>query len=523
VWLLSIDKEDAVLTDKEKQQPTLGEKRPGESFKDQILRALHDDGANEPVNSSRPTQDEAEAKLKSETEKSPTTDEKDSKVEIKMPLSDESKLTRSKKKTSDKKSAPKEEISAVESEVKPMTRAESKKQASQTSKKQGRNEERNNPEIEEAIDPRDKEDKIVSRIVLIVVAALVIVVGIVGFTGYRYVDSALKPLDSTNKNYVSVNIPIGSSNKEIGHILEQDKVIKNGMIFNYYTKFHNLANFQGGYYNMQPSMSLEDVANLLQQGGTEKPEPPVLGKILIPEGFSIEQIAQAMEVNALTKKKEKTPYTSEEFMKVVQDPAFFDKMLKKYPELLTSASQAKDVRYRLEGYLFPATYNYSKGTTVEQLVEEMITAENQVMSAYYGTIKAKGMTVQEVLTLASLVEKEGVKDEDRREIAQVFFNRMTPGIDMPLQSDISVLYAMNQHKELLTEKDTQIDSPYNLYIHTGYGPGPFDSPGKNSIEAVLNPKDNDYLFFVADIKTGEVYFAKTYEEHQELVDKYVNN
>ncbi|OTE88755.1 aminodeoxychorismate lyase, partial [Escherichia coli] len=115
---------------------------------------------------------------------------------------------------------------------------------------------------------------------------------------------------------------------------------------------------------------------------------------------------------------------------------------------------------------------YYTGNTLEEVVTQMVDKSNSVLSKYFDQIAQKEMTVQEVLTLASLVEKEGSKLEDRKNIAQVFFNRLA--IDMPLQSDISILYSLGEHKELVTYGDTQVDSPYNLYVHTGYGPGPFN-------------------------------------------------
>ena len=159
--------------------------------------------------------------------------------------------------------------------------------------------------------------------------------------------------------------------------------------------------------------------------------------------------------------------------------------------------------------------------SLKDLVIQMVNKTNTVLQPYFSTIKQQNLTVQEVLTLASLVEKEGVKENDRKNIAQVFFNRIEA--NMPLQSDISVLYALGEHKEMVTYQDTAVDSPYNLYINTGFGPGPFDNPSEASIQAVLEPTKNDYYYFVADMKHGDVYFAKTYEEHLELVDKYVNN
>lgn len=366
-----------------------------------------------------------------------------------------------------------------------------------------------------------RENKLVRRITSIVILALILLFTLVGLLGYNFVSSAVKPLDKTSDKQITVNIPIGSSNKQIGNILEQKKIIKSGMVFNYYTKFHNLAGFKGGYYNFSPSQTIDSIAKNLQEGGTENPENAVSGKILIPEGYSIKQIAQAVTVNVNKKDKPKSPFTSEEFLKVVTNPEFINSMATKYPELLESATQATGVRYVLEGYLFPATYDYSKKTTMENIVEEMIATTNSKLSPYYAKIKEKGYTVQEVLTLASLVEKEGVKTEDRRLIAQVFLNRLA--LEMPIQSDISVLYALDTHKELLTIDDTQVDSPYNLYTNIGFGPGPFNSPSLEAIQAVLTPEPTEDLYFVADIKTGEVHFAKNYEEHLALVEQYVNN
>ena len=179
--------------------------------------------------------------------------------------------------------------------------------------------------------------------------------------------------------------------------------------------------------------------------------------------------------------------------------------------------------YRLEGYLFPATYNVGAGETVKDLVDAMVAKTDSVMQSYYKSIKKQQYTVQEVMTLASLVEREGVTQDDRRKIAGVFLNRIDAG--MPLQSDISVMYALNTHKTHLTNKDTSVDSPYNLYVHTGYGPGPFDSPSEQSITAVLSPdaRDKDYLYFVANLKTGEVLYATTREQHDANTAKFASD
>lgn len=359
---------------------------------------------------------------------------------------------------------------------------------------------------------RKREDRMVSRIVVLIVSVLVLVIAIFGFTLYRYVNAGLKPYDAKEKGYVQVHIPEGSSNKKIASILEENKVIKSGMVFNYYAKFKNFTDFQAGYYQISPSMTLDDIGAILREGGTAEPTQMADAKVTIPEGFDIEKIGDAIQKS--------TEFKKEQFVELMKSEDFFNAMNQKYPDLLESTASAEGVRYRLEGYLFPATYDYYKGIKLADFVEQMIAKTNTVMQPYVPMVHAKGMTNQQVLTLASLVEKEGVKEADRKKIAQVFFNRIAE--NMPLQSDISILYAIGEHKELVTYKDLEVDSPYNLYKNTGYGPGPLCSPSEQSINAVLNPEPNNYKYFVADIATGNVHFAETYEEHNELVDKYVN-
>ena len=179
------------------------------------------------------------------------------------------------------------------------------------------------------------------------------------------------------------------------------------------------------------------------------------------------------------------------------------------------------VKYKLEGYLFPATYDYLSEYTIEEIITTMVSKTNEVMKSYRQKIEESDLDVHSVLTLASLVEKEGVNLEDRKRIASVFLNRLEEG--MPLQSDISILYALDEHLEYVTIENTEVDSPYNLYKNKGLGPGPFDNPSEESIKATLEPEETDYLYFLADLTTGDVYFSKTFEEHLELQEKYVDD
>ena len=372
---------------------------------------------------------------------------------------------------------------------------------------------------------RQKTNSLAGKIALFLISAIIIALIATGFFVYRYVDSSIKPLDSSSKKYITVDIPEGSGNKYIGQILEKSGVIKSATVFNYYTKFKNYSNFQSGYYNLQPSMDLDEICKQLKEGGTPQPEKPSLGKILVTEGYTIKQISEAVTKNS-AKKHASTPYTADDFLKVVQDEAFISKMAAKYPKLLGSLPEADKVTYRLEGYLFPATYSYYEKTSMEDIVEDMISTMDSYMSQYYDTIAASGKSVNDVLTLASLVEKEGSTDDDRRNIASVFYNRMNN--NMPLQSNIAILYAMGKLGEETSlaadaSIDTSIDSPYNVYTNTGLMPGPVDAPSLSAIEATVNPASTNYYYFVADVKTGKIYYSENFDDHKANVEKYVNS
>ncbi|KXT75550.1 endolytic transglycosylase MltG [Streptococcus sp. DD12] len=365
--------------------------------------------------------------------------------------------------------------------------------------------------------------RIAKRIILFFVFLLI--VGGLGVSYYVY--DSLQPVDKTSSQYVQVEIPEGAGTKLIGQTLQKAGVIKSAMVFNYYTKFRNYSSFAAGYYNIQKSMSMDKIIKTLQAGGTSEPTAPVAGKVTIPEGYTITQIAQAITDNVNTKKKnDKTPFKADDFLKLVQDDSFIAKMKEKYPTLLANLPDKSSVTYVLEGYLFPATYNYYDNTSLEDLVDQMLQAMNSNLSPYYDTIAASGKTVHEVLTLASIVEKEGNTDDDRRKIASVFYNRLNAG--MALQSNVPLLYASGKLGTTTTlaedaAVDTSMDSPYNDYTNTGYPPGPVDSPGLSSLKAVIEPDSTEYLYFVADVDTGTVYYSKTYEEHQANVDTYVNS
>ena len=345
-----------------------------------------------------------------------------------------------------------------------------------------------------------------------------------GYFGYQYVQSSLQPVDADSKQYVTVQIPEGANVQEIGKTLEDAGLIKHGLVFSLYAKYKNYADLKSGYYNLQKSMSTEDLLKELQKGGTDEPQEPVLATLTIPEGYTIDQMAQAV---GQLQGDFKESLTADAFLAKVQDENFISQEVAKYPSLLESLpTKESGARYRLEGFLFPATYSIKESTTIESLIDEMLAAMDKTLAPHYSTIKSKNLTVNELLTIASLVEKEGAKTDDRKLIAGVFYNRLNLG--MPLQSNIAILYAQGKLGQKISLADdagidTSINSPYNVYTNLGLMPGPVDSPSLDAIESSINQTKSENLYFVADVTDGKVYYASNKEEHDRNVAEHVNS
>ena len=357
--------------------------------------------------------------------------------------------------------------------------------------------------------------------------SLLIFLGLISagaYFGYQYVQSSLQPVDASSKQYVTVQIPEGANVQTIGSTLEKSGLIKHGVIFAFYAKYKNYSDLKSGYYNLQKSMSTEDIIHELQKGGTAEAQEPVLATLTIPEGYTIDQMAQAV---GQLQGDFKEPLTADAFLAKVQDENFISQEVAKYPSLLESLpTKESGVRYRLEGFLFPATYSIKESTTIESLIDEMLAAMDKTLAPHYSTIKSKNLTVNELLTIASLVEKEGAKTEDRKLIAGVFYNRLNLG--MPLQSNIAILYAQGKLGQKISLADdagidTTINSPYNVYTNLGLMPGPVDSPSLDAIESSINQTKSENLYFVADVTDGKVYYASNKEEHDRNVAEHVNS
>ena len=360
-------------------------------------------------------------------------------------------------------------------------------------------------------DIRKKETSIIKKIMKYFMIALLVIVLVGGFFTWNYIKGETQPVDTAQTELVAFEIEQGASVKDVSKALQDEGFIRNSKLFNFYLKFKNVSGFKSGLYHVSKSMTLDEIIAELSGQGKDKDQNAT--KVLIREGEQLTEIAKEVEKS--------TKYSAEDFMAKVQDEDFLRYLVQKFPKLLTQSYNGYQVKYVLEGYLFPATYDMNDSKTLQMLITEMVAKTDEVMSKYYDKILASDYTLQEIMAMASLIEKEGSKLEDRKKISSVFHNRIKE--NMKLQTDVSVQYALGEHKEALSLEDLEVDSPYNLYQNYGVGPGPYNSPSEDAIVAAMEPEKTDYLYFLADIHTKEIYYAKTYEEHLELKAKYIDN
>ena len=300
--------------------------------------------------------------------------------------------------------------------------------------------------------------------------------------------------ESNVERSIQVKIREGISTAEIADKLAERGVIKSKL------KFRILARLRGyddklrpGSYSFTADMDDDEVFAKLLTGEKR------LIQFTIPEGFGVKEIAERLQNLDLADKAE--------FLKAATDFAPYEYMKKR-----------ENVFYAAEGFLFPDTYAVESDMEVAEILDLMAgTLNKKLTMSMRKQAEAMGLSIYDLITLASLVEREVRFPEDRPIVAQVLLKRLK--LNMPLQTDATLQYLMETPKEEVSIEDTQIDSPYNTYQHTGLPPGPIANPGMAAIEAVLHPAETDYLYFVAD-RRGHNHYANTYEEHLNLVNQY---
>jgi UPF0755 protein len=357
---------------------------------------------------------------------------------------------------------------------------------------------------------QQKEVRIARRIVFIISTFILLLTIVIAGGSFLYIKSALQPADPDNKVAENVEIPIGSSVTGISEILEDHGIIKNAKVFKYYVKFKNESGFMAGDYKLSPSMTITTIIDSLKTGKVTK---EVALKITLPEGIQLAQIAEIIA--------KKTGQETEMVLNLLNDKTFIKSMIEKYPEILTEEVLASEIKYPLEGYLFPATYSfYKEDPTVEEVVTEMLDKTKAVLELYMIEMEKQQFTTHKLLTLASLIEEEATQLVDRHKISSVFYNRLEEG--MPLQTDPTVLYAQGKHKSRVLYEDLEVDSPYNTYKVTGLPPSPIANAGAISIEAALYPEETDFYYFLATPE-GEVLFSRSLEEHNQKKAEHITN
>jgi UPF0755 protein len=297
----------------------------------------------------------------------------------------------------------------------------------------------------------------------------------------------------TNSREVLVTIPQGASNSDIASILHNAGVIRDPKAFLWAIKIKRTLRqkvaMKAGEQAVDPSKNVWDTIETLVKGNFK------FYPFTIPEGYNMADIARAVEAAGMGK--------AEDFWALCHDTAFIKSL-----GLDTNT---------LEGYLFPETYNFPKGTSIKTIAKAMVDQFWNVWNKYNAEALAKGLTRNEVVTLASIVEKETGAPSERPLIAAVFFNRLEK--KMRLQTDPTVIYGIVNFNGNLTRKDLETPHPYNTYVIPGLPPGPIASPGEDAIKAVVFPSKSKYLYFVSK-NDGTHQFAETLREHNRNVNQY---
>lgn len=299
---------------------------------------------------------------------------------------------------------------------------------------------------------------------------------------------------------VTMTVPPGASVDAIANQLEDAGIITSRFFFKAYVKLAGAQSLlQAGEFTMKSEMSLRSVVKKLSRAESKEVQ------VTIPEGYTSAQIGVAVNASL-------TNITLEQWEAVVRDPSSIEIGQK----LLAGIPSGQG----LEGYLFPDTYRFRADADAKTVAETMVLtlsrrlAENEMVVPDH-LIMQNGMTLHEVMTLASIVEREVRSPEDMARVAGIFFTRLKIG--MALQADSTVNYITGKRDSAVSLADSRIESPYNTYIHLGLPPGPISNPGMNAIRAVLSPVDSDALYFLTTPK-GEVIYAKTFDEH--VANKY---
>jgi UPF0755 protein len=312
---------------------------------------------------------------------------------------------------------------------------------------------------------------------------LLFVLLVAGFVAWAWWQDGLSSAAPTDNTFTQFEVAKGEGVKSVVTHLSQEGIIRSSTAFYILIKSMGIdKSIQAGDYRLSKSMDARTVAKELTHGVVDV-------WLTTLEGWRIEEIATTLAKN-------------------------FDIPEKEF------------LSYAKEGYMFPDTYQVSKDATAAAIASLFLdTFNKKITPQMHADAQKSGLTIDQVVVLASIVEREGHNDEDRPVIAGILLNRLKK--DWPLQTDATIQYALGYQpqekswwKKILTEDDMKIKSPYNTYLHTGLPPGPISNPGISSLQAVIYPKQTEYMYYLHDTK-GNVYYAKTQEDHDQNIAKHL--
>lgn len=335
---------------------------------------------------------------------------------------------------------------------------------------------------------------------ILVIVLILISIGVYFYIN-NYLEKSLQAIDTESDSKILVEIPLGSTTKDIAEILYENNLIRDLNIFKYYTKKVQAdSKLKAGNYLLSKDMNVDELVNTLIKGGKSGNTT----NITVIEGLIMEETARTIA--------NQIPLNYDELLSLMNNTEKFKddyEFLKDNPNI-----------ENLQGYLMPNTYNVYINSNEENVVRILVSEFDEFYkNEIKPVISSSKLNLEDIINLSSIVEKEAVLDEERDEVAAAFLNRLD--INMKLQSCATVNYAQGVWKERLSNEDIAIDSPYNTYIIEGLPPNAINSPGKLSIKAVLEPADVDYLYFVAK-GDGSHYFSNNYEDHLAAKNKYLD-
>lgn len=342
-------------------------------------------------------------------------------------------------------------------------------------------------------------------IVILSVIVSLILVGVVTFM------ILLSPV-SKSSDIVEFTVKKGEGKEKIVDNLKDAKLIKSKYATFVYIVLSGKKNLQAGSYEFSRNMSVKDIITSLSTGDIVNVKRDEV-RITFKEGDTLK--------NFVTMVANETNIDYDGAIKKLSDKAYLKGLIADY-WFLTDDILDEDIYFPLEGYLYPETYNFYKETSIEQVIRKVLNVTNERLEPIKSKIENSKYNIHELLTIASIAEKEANTNSDRAMVTQVIYKRLE--LNMALGMDVTSYYGVQKEMtEAITQLDLNDKNPYNTRVTTfiGLPVGPICNPSIGSINAALEPADTDYLYFVADINTGKVYFAKTNEEFNVLVKKYV--